>query len=108
MTYNVDALAAALVAAGLPGDCAADGRVDLPDGTSWRPGDPTPDATRQAVAAIVAAHDSTPTREQRLRAAGFSPMEAALLLILARGANAPAWARALVANLVSRIDAAGG
>ena len=46
-----------LRAAGLSGNCAADGRVDFSDGTSWRPGDPIRDERCAKAAAVLAAHD---------------------------------------------------
>ena len=90
MTYNTDKLGAELMAAG----CRAvgwnsDGRVDYA---------PEADATdRVKAAAILAAHDPSPTREQRLAARGLTPLQAALLLVVRKGLAAPAWARALVA-----------
>lgn len=57
MKYHLPALSAALRAAGLPGDCASDGRVDFGPGDFWRPGDPVRDERCKIAAAVLAAHD---------------------------------------------------
>jgi len=55
-------------------------------------------------AAVIAAHDPTPTRAERLAAIGLTDEQAAFRLVQVRGAQAPAWAKALVAQLLTRID----
>ena len=98
MTYNVTKLADELRAVGLSGDCASDGRVDLGPGRSWRPGQPAIGAEEQAAASVLAAHDPSPTRDQRLSARGLTPLQAAMLVVLRKGTAAPAWAKTLVAT----------
>ena len=56
-TVSLNHYTDALRAVGLSGDCAADGRVDFSDGTSWRPGDPIRDERCAKAAAVLAAHD---------------------------------------------------
>lgn len=86
--------------------CASTGRVDFADGTSWRPGEPTPDADRQTVAAVVAAHDPSDTPDQKLcKVAVPLRLLAALTEIASKGrVNAPAWARNTVDNFATKID----
>jgi hypothetical protein len=109
MTYNIAKLTEELVAA-CPRvvGCAADGRVDFADGSSWRPGDPTPDADRVTVAAVVAAHDPTDTPDQKLgKVAVPLRILAALTQIASKGrVNAPAWARTTVDGFAALIDGA--
>jgi hypothetical protein len=71
--------------------------------------DATTAAQQGQILAVIAAHDPTPTRAQRLREIGLTEREAALLLLLrqaAGGPQAPAWSRAVASAFTSAIDAA--
>lgn len=110
MSVNVEKLTAELRAACprvVGCSTAGGGRVDFADGTSWRPGEPTGDADRVAVAAVVAAHSPAATADQRLRARGYTRLMAALVLIARYGrANAPDWARDLIDAAAAEIEGA--
>lgn len=101
MKACLNMLADELRAAGLPGDCCSDGRVDFADGSCWRPGQEPRNAQERTAAAVVAAHDPSPTRAEKLRAAGISEREAALALVAFDGDGAPGWALEVVASIAS-------
>lgn len=86
MTANAEKLDQELRAAGIPMEgCSSTGRVDFkPEAT---------EAQRLQAAAIVALHDPARTRVQLARDLAWGPLDvAALALVLADGAGAPAWA----------------
>ena len=84
---NAEKLTDEWKAAGLPGaGCASDGRI------SWS--GPSTQAQRDQAAAIVLAHDPAQTRAQKARELPMLPLDlAAVFVVAADGALAPAWAR---------------
>lgn len=57
---------------------------------------------------VIAAHDPTPTRAQKIVKANLGgEIHAAVVLVVARGADAPQWAKDVLAAETARIDAAG-
>jgi hypothetical protein len=97
--YNSSKLQAELLAAGIPIEsCDSTGRIVYrPEATEQH---------RQQASQVLAAHDATPTRAQRLSdELGMSEDQVAFLLVAARGQNAAPWARARVQAMLQRIDA---
>lgn len=80
MTLNLFKLSNELRAAGLPGNCSSDGRVDFADGTSYRPGQPVTNAQEKIAAAVLAAHDSMPLYTE-LRAKEYPTTDALVIAL---------------------------
>jgi len=99
MTYNAERLFAELRAAGCRViGCASDGRVDY--------GPDADESDRVKAAQVLAGHDASPTREQRLRARGFGHWQAALVLVTKYGEAAPEWARTELDRVATVIEEA--
>lgn len=100
MSVNVTKLDQELKASGVP----IDGVSTNSDGSARVDFSASATAAHMATAAaIVAAHDPSPTREQKLRALGIDPRLAAFVLVMKQGAAAPQWAQDLVAQAVQQL-----
>lgn len=109
MSVNVQRYDADLRAAGLAiVGCSSTGRVEFCDGTAWEPGVAPATVQDRTAAVVYARHDPTPTPEQRLARAGFSPLLAAIVLVAKESPLAPAWAKAIVDDAAAQIRDARG
>jgi len=101
MTFNVEKLFAELTAAGIPiAGCASTGRIDFKAEATQ--------AHRDQAAAILAAHDPADTQDQKIQKSGHDRLRAAVILKLARGAEAPAWVDQVLDEAATRIETALG
>lgn len=99
LVLNAEKLTKELLAAGIPIlGCSSMGRIDfLPEATP---------AQRDQAAVILAAHDPTPTREQRIRDDGFDVLVAALAVRLSSNWLAkPLAVRVRVQGIIDAADA---
>jgi len=97
MIVNATKLDQELRAAGIPMDgCSSSGRID------FRP-EATP-AQREQAARILAAHDPSDTRAQKLARLGMTESLAALILVQTRGSGAPRWATDELSRLSAAIE----